>query len=428
MPADTFDVDRDGNVAEKIPYDQTGASRISGGKVDIGAFEVQAPVTPSVTVAVNPARVNENGTANLIYTFTRTVTTSAITVNFKVSGTATFNNDYTQSGASSFNATTGSIAFATGANTATLTIDPTGDTVFEPDETVGIEVGTGTGYNIGTAAKATGTIANDDPQPPAATVNISLAEKVVTEDGTGFLYYVVSRTGSTANSLTVNLNVGGTATFGTDYDLASVATFTATGGQVTIPAGQNKALIAISPRPDTTPEPDETVSLTLKSGTGYTVGTSTGATGTINNDDGGSGNDVLTGVSTNDVLNGGGGNDTIVGGAGTDTLTGGAGLDRFVFNSVNEGIDTITYFSVIDDTIAIKAIGFTGAGLVAGTLPTNAFVRGAAATTTAHRFIYNPADGKLSFDADGSGTGRSAIVLANLSTGLQMSNQDIIVI
>ncbi|TRV50784.1 MAG: hypothetical protein EWV53_14205 [Microcystis panniformis Mp_MB_F_20051200_S9] len=53
----------------------------------------------SVTLAVSPASVTEDGTSNLVYTFTRSgVTTSALTVNYSIGGTATLNTDYTRSG------------------------------------------------------------------------------------------------------------------------------------------------------------------------------------------------------------------------------------------------------------------------------------------------------------------------------------------
>src|SRR5207248_1868366 len=92
-----------------------------------------------VSVAVSPSSVPEDGAANLVYTFTRAgLTTGALTVNFTVGGTATFNTDYTQSGAASFTATTGTVTFAAGSSTATVTVDPTADTTVEPDETVAL--------------------------------------------------------------------------------------------------------------------------------------------------------------------------------------------------------------------------------------------------------------------------------------------------
>ena len=43
--------------------------------------------------------------------------------------------------------------------------------------------------------------------------------------------------------------------------------------------------MTIDPMNDTTVEPDETAALTLSSGTGYTLGTTTAVVGTITNDD-----------------------------------------------------------------------------------------------------------------------------------------------
>jgi hypothetical protein len=45
------------------------------------------------------------------------------------------------------------------------------------------------------------------------------------------------------------------------------------------------ATVTVDPTADTTVESDETVILTLASGTGYTVGTTNAVTGTITNDD-----------------------------------------------------------------------------------------------------------------------------------------------
>ncbi|MCW9681813.1 sodium:calcium exchanger, partial [Dolichospermum planctonicum UHCC 0167] len=119
--------------------------------------------TPTITLALLPSSVLEDGLTNLVYTFTRSVvTTTAVTVNYTIGGTATFNNDYTQTGAATFTGTTGTITFAAGSSTATLTIDPTLDTTVESNETVALTLATGTGYTVGTASAVTGTITNDD--------------------------------------------------------------------------------------------------------------------------------------------------------------------------------------------------------------------------------------------------------------------------
>ncbi|BAY23130.1 hypothetical protein NIES2100_28940 [Calothrix sp. NIES-2100] len=138
------------------------------------------------------------------------------------------------------------------------------------------------------------------------------------------------------------------------------------------------------------------------------------------------GSDRLIGNTGNDNLIGNSGNDTLIGGAGNDTLTGGSGADRFIFNSRTEDIDKITDFSVVDDAIAVSAVGF-GGGLVIGTLAATRFAIGTAATTTSHRFIYNKTSGALFFDQDGLG-GTAQVQIASLSSGLTMTNADILVI
>ncbi|MFM5958552.1 MAG: hypothetical protein ACKOQ2_15540, partial [Dolichospermum sp.] len=106
---------------------------------------------PNITLAVSPSSVTEDGTTNLVYTFTRTgATTSALTVNYGITGTAN-TSDYT--GATPGTGKT--ITFAAGASTATLTIDPTADTIVESNETVALTLAAGTGYTIGTTAAVT---------------------------------------------------------------------------------------------------------------------------------------------------------------------------------------------------------------------------------------------------------------------------------
>ncbi|MCE2720992.1 MAG: sodium:calcium exchanger, partial [Anabaena sp. 49628_E55] len=229
---------------------------------------------PSVTLAVSPSSVLEDGTANLIYTFTRTgSTTSALTVNYGITGTAD-SSDYT--GATPGTGKT--ITFAAGASTATLTIDPTADTIVESDETVALTLATGTGYTIGTTTAVTGTITNDDVTLPSITLAVSPTS--VSEDGTINLIYTFTRTGSTTNALTVNYSIAGTAN-SSDYTGATPGT----GKTITFAAGSSTATLTIDPTADTIVESNETVALTLATGTGYTIGTTTAVIGTITNDD-----------------------------------------------------------------------------------------------------------------------------------------------
>ncbi|WP_149988954.1 hypothetical protein, partial [Microcystis aeruginosa] len=69
---------------------------------------------------------------------------------YTVGGTATFSTDYTQTGAASYTATTGTVNFVAGSSTATVTVDPTADTTVESNETVALTLTSGTGYTVGT--------------------------------------------------------------------------------------------------------------------------------------------------------------------------------------------------------------------------------------------------------------------------------------
>ncbi|MFM6248665.1 MAG: Calx-beta domain-containing protein, partial [Dolichospermum sp.] len=126
-------------------------------------------------------------------------------------------------------------------------------------ETVSLTLASGTGYNIGTTAAVTGTIFDDD-----TIVTLAVAPTSVTEDGTTNLVYTFTRNGF-SNALTVNYFIGGSATNGNDYS--------SIGSSVTFAAGSSTATVTVDPTADTTPEDNETVSLTLASGTGYNIGT-----------------------------------------------------------------------------------------------------------------------------------------------------------
>ncbi|NCS04896.1 MAG: hypothetical protein GPJ06_24040, partial [Microcystis aeruginosa G13-11] len=233
---------------------------------------------PTVSLAVSPASVTEDGTINLVYTFTRTGNTAnPLTVSFNVGGNATFNNDYTQNGAASFNNTSGTITFAAGSDTATLTIDPTADSIFEQDETVSLTLVSSANYNRGTTNTVTSTIINDDVN--AGVLSFSNSQFSVNEDGTVVSAVTINRTGNSTGAVSVTINLtNGTATAPSDYNNTPIT--------VNFANGETSKTVTIPIVNDTQFEADETVNLSLSNPTGgATLGTQTTAVLTILNDD-----------------------------------------------------------------------------------------------------------------------------------------------
>ena len=333
-----------------IIKNQTGLSRT-------GNYFVYKPLLANITLALSSNSITEDGTTNLVYTFTRIGnTTNALTVNYSVGGTATFNTDYSQSGAASFAATTGTIIFAAGASTATLTINPTTDTTFESNETVALTLATGSGYTIGTTTAVTGTITNDDS---SSSVSINLSNNQTIVEGNTSpqnASYSVSLSNASTQSITVQYaTTNGTATAGVDY--------TSTTGTLTFNPGDTSKVINIPILNDSLNEANETFTLTLNSPTNASLGTTANITTTITdtltasvtttlptnvenltltgtaaiNGTGNAGNNILKGNSANNILSGGAGNDTYsflaTTALGTDTIT----------ETTTGGTDTINF-------------------------------------------------------------------------------------
>ena len=129
----------------------------------------------------------------------------------------------------------------------------------------------------------------------------------------------------------------------------------------------------------------------------------------------GAGTDTLTnfeqlrGSNFNDTFTGDTGANSLFGGLGNDTMTGNAGPDSFVFNSglnATTNTDTITDFSVVDDTLVLENAIFTQFAAT-GAIPAGTFVANAGAVAgDANDFLlYDTNTGKLFYDADGNGAG-----------------------
>jgi Ca2+-binding RTX toxin-like protein len=310
----------------------------------------------------------------MVFTFTRTgITSGALTVNFSVGGTAQYappGGDYQTDNPLTFSTTSGTVTFLAGSSTATVTADPFGDADLEPNETVILTVTAGAGYTVGSPNSATGTILNDDNQPPTiavgygqcgsgntGTVNL-LVNDVETPAGSLIL------TATSSNTAVVplgNIVFGGSGANRT-VRISGVGQNNVAFSDVTITVNDGTFTSSINIRVIVGTNKTETINIgtttvgtdmifggngddTINSGAGNDLicgGNGGGAVnGGLGDDtiDGGNGNDTLRGGDGNDLIFGGGGNDTLEGGNNNDILDGGAGTD--ILRGEN-GDDTLT--------------------------------------------------------------------------------------
>ncbi|MFM6090386.1 MAG: lectin-like protein, partial [Dolichospermum sp.] len=375
-----------------------------------GIIEITSS-TPTITLAVSPSSVIEDGTTNLIYIFTRTgATTNPLTVSYSITGTAN-SSDYT--GATPGTGKT--ITFAAGSSTAILIINPTADTTVESDETVALTLAPGTGYTVGTTTAVTGTISNDDSTNPIFDYNGS--QYTLTSYGTW------QQAQSQALSLGGNLVTINTAaeqdwlvsTFGGNEQLWIGLTDEVTEGQFNWVSNETSTYTNWFPgQPDNGgPQGEDYVVMNFGSAGKWndypdptTLVPPTAFRGIIeikqpgNPINGTNGNDNLIGTNGNDILNGFAGNDTLNGGAGIDTLNGGTDNDIYIVDSTtdtitesaNAGIDTIqssVSYTIVAANVenltltgtAANGTGNTGNNVITGNSANNTLNGGAGIDT-----------------------------------------------
>ena len=241
--------------------------------------------TPVITVNTSDGSGAEQGLDPVVFTVTRSGNTAVSTaVTLAWSGLATLTTDYTVAVSGTgvtLSANRLTLTFAAGATTATLTVTPVDDTAIEGSEDVILTVVAGSGYTVGPAGSATGTIADNDTG-----VSVAVTDGTGAELGLNPLVFTVTRTGVTTGTTNVTLAWSGSATLTTDYTVGvSGATISANRLTLTFAAGQTVATVTLTPVDDTAIEPQETVTLTLAAGTGYTVVAPASATGTIDDND-----------------------------------------------------------------------------------------------------------------------------------------------
>jgi len=221
------------------------------------------------TLSIGDVTVTEgnSGTANAVFTVTRTGTTSqAVTVAFATSdGSARAPGDYT--------ATTGTVSFAASESTKTITVAVAGDTLDEDDETFTVTLSGATNATIGDAA-AVATITDDDASPTISINDVSVQEGASGSTNATFAVVLSSVSGRAVSVGYATAN--GSATAPADY--------TATNGTLSIPAGQASGSITVPVRGDLLVEGNETFNVDLSNPVNATVARARG-TGTIVDDD-----------------------------------------------------------------------------------------------------------------------------------------------
>ena len=226
---------------------------------------------PDVSVADTEVREGQAGTTAARFVITLSeASRNEITVDYEtVAGSAVADEDFRPS--------TGTLKVPPGQTEAAVVAEIVGDNVVEEDETFELRLS-----NIVDAAlvrdRATGTILNDDVEPPPPNTSIQDATADEGQEGTTNIEFVTELSEPAAEDVTVHYATGGgTAHPDEDYDRAE--------GDVTIPAGSSQATITVAIRGDTEPEQDETFEVHLSAPSNANLSRYK-AIGTITNDDG----------------------------------------------------------------------------------------------------------------------------------------------
>ena len=234
-----------------------------------------------VTVSATKASGAEQGSDPIDFTVTRTTNTiKQLVFNLTWSGTATFGTDYTVTAiGGTLSANKLQLTLASGVSSAIVRVTPVDDSVVESSETVVLTLASGTGYTVGSPSSGTGTIADNDGTP---SVTIVATDGSGAEQASDAIVFTITRAVNPYTPITVNLTWGGAATYGTDYTVGVTGgTLSSDGSTITLAAGATSATVTVTPIDDTISEGAESVTLTIATGAGYSVGTPASASATI---------------------------------------------------------------------------------------------------------------------------------------------------
>lgn len=458
---DPNDLNGDGSTSFKLPFQNVEAFTIvdkntilvtndndfpfvagsrTPGQVDgteVALLRLDTPLNIPRRLSISDVTAVEGSNAVVTVTLNEASTT-AVTVNYATTAGTAATTDYSANTGSTLS---GTLTFAPGQTSKTITFRTTNDTIAEADERFTVTLTNPVGATI---PFVTGTVTITDTVSSATTATLAATKTNLTLTGTAN----VNGTGNAVNN-TVTGNSGnnlldgaaGNDTLrggaGNDTLLGGLGNDNFDGGAgddtyLFTLTGLGNDIIRDASGTDTISFAGAVATLGARVNLGVTtaqtvVGTTKitlTAADAIENAIGGLGNDRLIGNTLNNRLDGGAGNDsltggagddTLVGGLGTDNLVGGAGNDQFVFNGATAfsattfGLDNIADFSAGDKIALSKTVfaaltSVAGAGFSAASDFAVVTDEGNAALSSA-LIVYNPAFGSLFYNQNGAAAG-----------------------
>jgi hypothetical protein len=263
------------NVSDDPSYegDETFSLVLSGPKgglikdgLGLGTIQ-NDDLPPLISVAGATILEGDNGSSGLVFLVNlSTASGLPVTTDFTAAdGTAVAGTDYTPA--------SGTLTFAPGETTKTISVEVLGDGAVEEHETFVMSLSATTGATIGVGSAA-GTILNDD-----GLIHISDASAREGDSGLTSLEFVISLEKISALPITVNYaTLDGTANALADYAPSPAS------AQITFAPGELTKSIVIDIHGDSDIEPHEAFSVVLSGATNAVIARES-ATGTILNDE-----------------------------------------------------------------------------------------------------------------------------------------------
>lgn len=220
---------------------------------------------PSFTITRASAAVDEGDDARFTVRVSR-AQESAVDLNYRVSQSGS----YVQAA----NLGDKTLNFPAGSETVDITIPTVDDSVDETNGTVTVELRTGSGYTLGNPMTASLTVRDDDLADPVISVSRAAASVV---EGSAAQFTIRANRSVGAAALTVNIAIAQTGSFASATDLGNKT--------VEIPANAASVLYEVPTINDQMDESNGTITLSLRNGSGYTLGSTNSQTVTIADDD-----------------------------------------------------------------------------------------------------------------------------------------------